>query len=124
MATRSQVIRSELVKINKRKNSTATTSWYLQEDIWDLALQGFSVVSGVLRAANKPGLALAVDAIVATAQQPVRLNAADAENLKKKLNDLTQQLRYVSEPSSTEYVRIDAQIDLLMQLLKEKENNG
>lgn len=125
MVTRSQVIRSELVKINKRKhNNFGNTSWYLQEDVWNLALQGFSVIAGVLRATNKPGLALAIDAIVSTAQQPLRGSAVDADNLRNMLNDLTQQLRYVNDPSSIDYARIDAQIDLLMRLIKEQERNG
>jgi hypothetical protein len=122
VATRSQVIRAELVKLNKKKTGTVTTSWYLQEDIWDLVLNSVSFVADILRVTNKPAIAVAVDAVVRAAKAPAA--SRDVRFLKQKLEELTEKVRYITDTSSPEYVKLDAQLDLLMSLIKEKESNG
>lgn len=118
MATRAQVIRAELVKLN---HAPSASVWYLREDVWNLFIHGASLLVDVLRVTNKPAIALALDAVVKATNKPAA-NADDVASLHSKLQELKERVRYITDTNSSDYIRIDAQIDLLMELLKEKKN--
>ena len=111
------MIRAELAKIS---SNNANTSWANPEELWDLALQGFSFVSNALRVGNKLEYALALEALIRFLRSSRDRSYRHVTILRNKIDNLSNQLEDVVDPSDPEYARISAQLDLLMQLLSEK----
>lgn len=117
------MISAGLAELNRAVAGDSDPPWYVKEDFLGLAVQALNVISSIVKA-EKPAIALAIDTIVATANAPLNKRQPSVDLLRAELDVLTQQLKYITEPNSDEYRRIDAQIDLLMKLLKEKDRNG
>jgi hypothetical protein len=126
LVTRSQVESAALRLYKNRDNNSKGWAFnidgqtFFRKEILDIVVNLAGTVSALLRLNNKSNVALAIDSIVAsTVKSPEPSNILA---LNDKLTELKNQLRYVRNVDSAEYVRIDAQIDLLVELLERETN--
>jgi hypothetical protein len=119
LVTRAQLIRRSVVSVS---SNPVNPSWYLQEDFWDFVLNLMGIAAEVLRFADKPVAAATVERVVQVAQQ--RALTVRKEDLRAamrmKLQILSRQLQAPSKyPDPLLHARIDAQIELIAEFLKE-----
>jgi hypothetical protein len=123
VVTRAQVIRKSLEDTANR-GGAPKSRWYLSEALWDFILEALEFVSDLFRATNKPYVSIALDTVVSAASRPAATSTARTQSvLRKKLHALSQELAKV-EKNTAAFFRIDAQLELLGDLLESGCDNG
>ena len=121
MVTRSQVaLATTRIKTRPRKRGFSTDI-FLREEFIDLLLGVTEAVGALLRLNNKPNIATAITAAV---KHTAGRRRVSKDELSDKLAELKDQLRYTTDINSKEYLKIDAQIEVLVDILNCKEINA
>lgn len=98
--------------------------WYLSEALWDFVLEALEFVADLFRATNRPYVSIALDTVVSAAGRPAAKDTVRTQSvLRKKLHALSQELAKV-ERNTAAFFRIDAQLELLGELLESGCDNG
>jgi len=103
--------------------SASKVPWYFNESVWTFIVEALEFISDLFRATNKPLISLAIDTVVSAANSST--NYANKHELlfRKKLHVLSQELAKV-ERETVAYFRIDAQLELLAELMENGCANG
>lgn len=118
MATRAQVIRQALYSLHT--NSSDTLPWYTKEEAWTALLHVAGFSADVLRAFNQPLVAGTIDTVSGLVQRRVLSKEDAVAWLKRRLQTISLQIQSVcSENEAVLYTRLDAQLELIMELLND-----
>lgn len=122
MVTRSQ-IKLATIRLNQQRDAANNPSaWYLRREAFEMFIHVANAAVAALRLTDKSVIATAIESIIAVIPTaPKDTTSKDA--LHAKMSELKNRLRYTSNVNSAEYQRIDAQIDLLIELLNKQEKN-
>ena len=124
MATRTQIVQRALARIHS--GNLDPVPWYTKEDAWVIMLQVAGFSADVFRAFNKPVVAGSIDTVSNLVQRQV-LTKQDATTwLRGKLQAISLQIQDINKDQDPIlYARLDAQLELIMELLSEdKVNDG
>lgn len=122
MATRAQIIQRALTRLH----AGPTVPWYACEDVWQGLAQVAGVSADVCRVFNRPGVATAIDTVNGLVQRKVLTQQDAATWLRARLQAISLQIQDLDhEEEPILYARLDAQLELIMELLNDdKVSNG
>jgi hypothetical protein len=118
------MIRESLLNASHKGGvSPSTTPWYLSESVWNFLLESLNFLADLFRKSNKPLVSIALDTVVSAANSKTDYVGKHEVLLRKKLNALSQALAQV-ERDTVQFFRIDAQLELLGELMENGCANG
>ena len=118
MVTRSQVaLATSRIKNKPHNRGGFNTNIFLREEFVDMLVGVADAISALLRLNNKPNIATAVSSVV---KHTAGRRRVSKDELSDKLADLKAQLRYITDVNSKEYLKLDAQIEVLIDILNSK----
>jgi len=103
--------------------SASKVPWYLNENAWNFVLETLEFIADLFRASNKPLITLAIDTVTGAAKSQANYFGKQESLLRKKLHTLSQELAKV-EKETVAYFRIDAQLELIAELMENGCANG